>query len=145
MGKICTFFCQEDVSLDTEPLIEKQIRKLINDKNVDTFWIGGDGWFDIYVSGILQKLKQEYPYIKIILIVANPRQLEFQENKFPFDDFKYPEEVKSVPLEKAVFVRNYYMATNTDYIIRERRKTIKVIKITSFCKKRFSNYNKMLY
>lgn len=103
--------------MDIEPLIENQIRKLINDENVDTFWIGGDGWFDVYVSGILQKLKQEYPYIKIILIVANPRQLEFQENKFPFDDFQYPEEVKSVPLEKAVFVRNYYMATNTDYII----------------------------
>lgn len=103
--------------MDIEPLIEKQIRKLINNENVDTFWIGGDGWFDIYVSGILQKLKQEYPYIKIILIVANPRQLEFQENKFPFDDFKYPEEVKSVPLEKAVFSRNHYMVTNTDYII----------------------------
>lgn len=66
MGKICTFFCQDDVSLGIEPLIEKQIRKLINNENVDTFWIGGNGWFDIYASGVLKKLAKEFPNITVI-------------------------------------------------------------------------------
>lgn len=66
MGKICAFFCQEDVSLDIEPLIEQQIHKLITKHNVDTFWLRGFGWFDIYVSGVLKKLAKEFPNITVI-------------------------------------------------------------------------------
>lgn len=66
MGKICAFFCQEDVSLDIEPLIEQQIHKLIMEHNVNTFWLRGLGWFDIYVSGVLRKVKNKHPKIQII-------------------------------------------------------------------------------
>lgn len=66
MRKICAFFCQEDVSLDIEPLIEQQIYKLITEHNVDTFWLRGFGWFDIYASGVLRKVKNKHPKIQII-------------------------------------------------------------------------------
>ena len=60
MRKVCAFFGHRDTSSKIEPLIEKQIRRLIIEKGVNTFWIGGYGWFDIYASGILRKLKREY-------------------------------------------------------------------------------------
>lgn len=70
MRKVCAFFGHRDTSSKIEPLIEKQIRRLIIEKGVNTFWIGGYGWFDIYASGILRKLKREYPNIHIVLVAA---------------------------------------------------------------------------
>ena len=68
MRKVCAFFGHRDTSSKIEPLIEKQIRRLIIEKGVNTFWIGGYGWFDIYASGILRKLKREYPNIHIVFL-----------------------------------------------------------------------------
>lgn len=46
--------------------MEQQIRKLIVEDNVDTFLLTGNGWFDIYANGVLKKLKNKYPQIRII-------------------------------------------------------------------------------
>lgn len=111
MGKICAFFGHRDTSSKIEPLIEKQIRRLITEKGVDTFWIGGYGWFDIYASGVLRKLKREYPNIHVVLIVAYIQQLHRGGDNF-FDSFDYPAEVEAAPYKLAIPVRNRYMVKN---------------------------------
>lgn len=116
MRKVCAFFGHRDTSSKIEPLIEKQIRRLIIEKGVNTFWIGGYGWFDIYASGILRKLKREYPNIHIVLVAAYIQQLHRGRDNF-FDSFDYPAEVEAAPYKLAIPVRNRYMVKNADYII----------------------------
>ena len=83
---------------------------------LNTFWIGGYGWFDIYASGILRKLKREYPNIHIVLVAAYIQQLHRGRDNF-FDSFDYPAEVEAAPYKLAIPVRNRYMVKNADYII----------------------------
>lgn len=114
MGKICTFFGHRDAPLALESSIEKQVRKLITEENVDTFWIGGYGRFDSLATRVLNKLQKDFPHISIILIIAYPRQLRQYDKVFPFD---YPPEVESAPYKFAISARNRYMAKNTDFVI----------------------------
>lgn len=117
MGKICAFFGHRDAPLALESSIEKQVRKLITEENVDTFWIGGYGRFDSLATRVLNKLQKDFPDISIILIIAYPRQLHIYGEIFPFDTFDYPPEVESAPYKFAISTRNRYMAKNTDFVI----------------------------
>ena len=117
MGKICAFFGHRDAPLALESSIEKQVRKLITEENVDTFWIGGYGNFDSLATKVLNKLQKDFPHISIILIIAYPRQLHQYDKVFPFDSFDYPPEVESAPYKFAISARNRYMAKNTDFVI----------------------------
>ena len=117
MGKICTFFGHRDAPSDIECLMEKQIRKLITEENVDTFWIGGHGNFDSLATKVLNKVQEEFPHISIIIIIAYPRQLHKYDKIFPFDFFDYPPEVEASPYKFAISARNCYMAKNTDFVI----------------------------
>ena len=76
MGKICTFFGHRDAPLALESSIEKQVRKLITEENVDTFWIGGYGRFDSLATRVLNKLQKDFPDISIILIIAYAQELQ---------------------------------------------------------------------
>lgn len=96
--------------------MEQQIRKLIVEDNVDTFCLKGNGWFDIYASGVLKRLKKEYPDIHIVFIIASVRQLHCDEYNF-FDSFDFPAGIEAAPYKLTIPVRDYYIVKNADYIV----------------------------
>lgn len=117
MEKICTFFGHRDTNLTIKPLLKHTIRNLIEEHEVTTFWIGGYGTFDKCAAQILRNLQIEYPFIKIILIIAYVDQLNRYGDTLPFDCFDYPTEVEVAPRKFAISARNRYMAKNTDFVI----------------------------
>ena len=117
MGKICAFFGHRDVLSTVAPLIENQVRRLITEESVDTFWLGGYGNFDACAASVLRRLQGEYPNITILLIIAYPRQLERYGSALPFDGFEYPAAVEAAPRKFAISARNRYMAEYTDFAI----------------------------
>ena len=117
MGNICAFFGHRDTPSDVEDSIEKLVRKLITQENVDTFWVGGYGKFDALAARVVHKLKNEFPQISLVLILAYPRQLHQYGENFIFDAFDYPPEVEAAPYKFAISARNRFMARNADFII----------------------------
>lgn len=75
-GKICCFFGHRDTCLNETDPFKKEIEKLILEKEVKTFFMGGYGNFDSYAFHILKEIKKEIPFIKIIYVIAYFSRLE---------------------------------------------------------------------
>jgi len=118
MGKICTFFGHRNTPDKIFPKLKDQIFTLITKQNVDTFWIGGHGNFDWLACKAINSLKDIFPNIKIIFVVAYLQQIHNKfEGQSPFDNFDYPLEAQICPRRFAISARNRYMAQNTDFVI----------------------------
>lgn len=117
MGKVCAFFGHRYISAGLKPEIEKAAVKLIDEKDVDTFWVGGYGEFDKAAASVVRDIQLRCPHIRLILIVAYARQLHAYGDIFPFDGFDYPDIVECAPRKFAISARNRYMALNADFVI----------------------------
>ncbi len=131
MGKICAFFGHRTAPyyLLENKHIERAIISLIENEDVDTFWFGGNGDFDLYANSAARNVqKQLYPHIKRILIVPYQTQLHPKEGQtdsignpvidnLGYDSIDYPEELLSVPKRFAITYRNRYEVKYADYFI----------------------------
>lgn len=122
MEKICTFFGHRHIPVGLEANFEQAVTNLINNEEVDTFWVGGHGEFDKMAAACIRNLQTQYPHIRLILIVAYARQLHAYGDIFPFDGFDYPLEAENAPQKFAISARNRYMAANADFVIAYVRK-----------------------
>lgn len=116
MHKTCVFFGHREIPAGLECLLEEQIRKAIIDFGVTTFWVGGYGRFDSLAAHTVHKLKQEFPEIELLLVLA---YLPTEGQKVPtiYDDSIYPEGLELVPKRFAISRRNAWMAKNCDMAI----------------------------
>lgn len=117
MGKICAFFGHRHIPSGLEPEIEKAATKLIDEEDVDTFWVGGYGEFDKVAASCIRSLRTRYPYVRLVLIAAYVQQLHAYGDIFPFDAFDYPAEAEAAPRKFAISARNRYVAVNADFVI----------------------------
>ena len=78
MGKTCGFF--GNASLWEKDKIADKLRPLLIDlitnKNVDTFYVGVKGEFDILTHQVVARLCSEYPHIKIMLVISYMKDRE---------------------------------------------------------------------
>lgn len=133
MGKVCAFFGHGTIYKNIEQKIRLQIEKLIIEENVDTFWVGGYGEFDMIAAHIVRSLQENYPEISLILIIAYVRQLHSYGEVLPFDGFDYPVEAEAAMPKFAISARNRYMAKNCDialtYVLNEYGGAYEAMKI----------------
>lgn len=143
MGKTCVFLGNADI-LDVKGTADK-IRQsavdLITQKQVDTFFVGTKGEFEILAHKIIEQVKCDYPEIKIMLVIAYVKDLE--RCPYSFDDFYYPWKVEKSHkwwciakrndwlIEQADFVIacNYYQGRAYGYCQKARRKGKEIIEI----------------
>ena len=59
----CTFFGHRECPDSIKPKLKKVMIDLINNHDVDMFYVGNQGQFDAIVRGVLRELKKEYPQI----------------------------------------------------------------------------------
>lgn len=114
--KSCTFFGHRYIFEDIKPLLLNSIKYLINEKDVDTFYVGNQGQYDTMVLECLIKIKKDYPQIKYLVVLAH-----LGKNTLFLDKIKYnsifPEELNKVPPKFAIDKRNRYMIDKCDYVI----------------------------
>ena len=65
---VCTFFFHIDTPPNIQPLLRTVIIDLIENKNVNLFYVGHNGNFDIMVKNTLKNLKSQYPHIKFFVV-----------------------------------------------------------------------------
>lgn len=113
---VCTFFGHADAKKEIIPALRKEIINLIENKNVDTFYVGNHGHFDFYAETVLKELSEIYPHIKYSVVLAYlPRGSEGEY--YDFSNTIYPEGIEKAPLKYAIIKRNKWMIDNSDFVI----------------------------
>ena len=116
MSKVCAFFGHRDVWRDISDPLEQAIRSAITEHGISTFWVGGYGSFDSAAVGCVRRLKKEYPYIRLHLILAYlPTKKDPLEDMY--DSTIYPEGLELVPKRFAISKRNQWIVKNCDMVI----------------------------
>lgn len=114
MQNICCFFGHRDTPNSIESKLEQTIIDLIENKSVDTFYVGNQGGFDALVRSTLKKLKQKYPHINYAVVLA---YMPTKKNGRDYSDTIYPDGLENVPRKFAIDRRNKWLIDNSDYVV----------------------------
>ena len=112
---ICTFFGHRDCPETIKPKLRSTIIDLIENHNVDMFYVGNQGQFDAIVRSTLKKLKQEHPgvYYAVVLAYMPGKPSEYED----YSDTIFPEGLETVHPRYAISHRNTWMLTHSDYVV----------------------------
>ena len=111
---VCTFFGHKDTPKEIEPTLRSTLIDLIENKNVNVFYVGNNGNFDTMVRRQLEDLSQTYPITYSVVLAYLPTE----KNKY--DDLTntiYPEGIETVPKRFAISYRNKWMVEQSDIVI----------------------------
>lgn len=111
----CTFFGHRDCPDAISKKLRQVIRKLIEEKHVDTFYVGNQGRFDAMVYRVLQELKEAYPQIECTIVLAYLNYAT--EGHRNGQDTLWPEGIECVPRKYAIAWRNDWMLRNAKYVV----------------------------
>lgn len=118
---VCTFFGHRDTKEEIKEILNLVLVDLINNKGVDTFYVGNQGSFDSMVRANLKKLKALYPHIKYSVVIAYmPSKKNCYED---FTDTIYPFENEKIIQRFAINKRNIWMIDKSDYVITYVKRT----------------------
>ncbi len=112
---VCTFFGHRSVSRETLIPLEKILTDLIENKGVDTFYVGNHGGFDRMVRAALKKFRKIYPHIEYWVVLAY-----IPTKKDEYDDYSdtlYPSALDSVPYRAKIVARSEWMIKSSDYVV----------------------------
>ena len=111
----CTFFGHRECPDSIKTQLRAVLIDLINNHNVDTFYVGNQGRFDAIVRSALRELKKEYPQINYAVVLAYmPRkQTEYDD----YSDTMLPEGIESVHPRYAISWRNNWMLRQSDNVV----------------------------
>lgn len=108
----CCFFGHKDAYCLDYALLVQAIREQIQ-RGDDVFYIGHQGAFDTAVYGCLKRLREEYPDIRICVVLAY-----LPTEKAPeIPDSMFPEGLEMVHPKYAIDKRNHWMITASDSCI----------------------------
>ena len=111
----CTFFGHRECPDFVKVKLREVLIDLITNHNVDMFYIGNQGRFDVIVRSVLRELKEEYPQINYTVVVAYMpgKQTEYDD----YSDTILPEGIESVHPRYAIAWRNNWMLRQSDYVV----------------------------
>lgn len=110
-----TFFGHSDAPESIKDNLKSVITELIEKQNVNVFYVGDKGNFDLIVKKILKSLSITYPQIKFYVVlsylpVKNDRSVDYSDTIFP-------SELENVPRKFAIDRRNNWMIEHSDIVI----------------------------
>lgn len=109
--KICTFFGHRDTPEKAADKLKEIITYLIEQKNINCFYVGNNGNFDKIVLSVLKELSIKYPKIKYYVVLAYLNNCENEVNTI------FPEGIENVPKRFAINFRNKWMINNSDIAV----------------------------
>ena len=111
----CTFFGHRDCPDTIKPQLCQVLIDLIENHNVDMFYVGNQGHFDVIVRSTLRNLQHEYPQINYAVVLAYipGKQTEYDD----YTDTMLPEGIESVHPRYAISWRNNWMLKQSDYVV----------------------------
>ncbi|MBQ2774639.1 MAG: hypothetical protein IJF40_01955 [Clostridia bacterium] len=90
---------------------------LIENKEVDLFYVGNNGNFDHMVIRMLKLLKLKYPHIRFLIVLAYmPGKNNYLNYEYNLDTI-YPDVLENTPPKYAIVKRNRWMIDKSDYVV----------------------------
>lgn len=115
--KRCFFIGHREADDSIYQALYKSIEEHIIKFNVEEFVVGQYGGFDCLVRKALIEAKQNYPHIRLLLLMPYLQTEHDKTIPNGFDDSIYPEGLESVPRRYAIVRANRYMVDHSDYLI----------------------------
>ncbi len=109
----CTFFGHSDVPDLIEPALQMTLTDLIENKNVDSFFVGTHGNFDALAIKHLKAIQRIYPHIHYTIVLA---YITCKNLYHPFETI-YPTGLENIHPKYAITARNHWMIEQSDYVI----------------------------
>lgn len=112
---ICTFFGHRDTSDKINHKLESVLIDLIENYNIDSFYLGNNGNFDLIVKRKLEELSIIYPQISYTIVLAY-----MPKNKNSNNDFEktiLPDGIENVPPKFAISYRNKWLIEKSDIVV----------------------------
>lgn len=113
----CTFFGHRDAPARIEKILRGVLVSLIENENVDLFYVGNQGGFDYEVRKILKLLKVDYPHIEYAVVLAHMPGERDELGYSDYSDTIYPDGLENTPPKFAVCKRNKWMIDRSDYVV----------------------------
>ena len=110
---ICTFIGNRDASKAINPLLKRTIANLIENNNVDMFYIGNHGGFDYIAKEVLEELKKIYPINYYVVLAYIP----LKDKGLDYSNSIYLDVLNSTPYKYRIIERNKWMIKKSDFVI----------------------------
>ena len=111
---ICTFFGHRDTPKEIEPTLRSTLTDLIENKNVNLFYVGTQGNFDRMVYSQLENLSTRYSisYYKVLAYFPK-EQVKVSDSAHTL----LPDGFEKIYPRFAVNYRNMWMLKKSDYVV----------------------------
>jgi len=113
----CTFFGHREVPSTIKPLLEKEIRRLIESEGYNEFLVGNQGQFDAMAYSTLKHLQTDYPQIRFCVVLAYMPSERNGHELIDCADTIYPDGLEIVPKRFAISHRNRWIILNSQAVI----------------------------
>ncbi len=113
----CTFFGHRDTPETIKPKLRETLIELIEEKGIDTFYVGDKGAFDLMARSVLRELSDLYPQIRYSVVLAYLPHKRDEFDRRDFSDTIFPEGIETVPKRFAISWRNDWMLKRADYVV----------------------------
>ena len=113
----CTFFGHCDCPSSIKPKLREVLLDLIENHDVDMFYVGQQGAFDGIVRSVLKELVSVYPHIRYAVVLDRlpPKQDELDTRDC--SDTMLPEGIETVHPRFAISWRNKWMIKQSEYVV----------------------------
>ena len=105
--------CMEDIL----PRVVAAAERFVQEKGVDTFFVGHYGGFDRIAVAAIRRVKQRNPQVKLVMVLPYHPASRPIELPNGFDESYYPEGMERVPLRYAIVQANRRMADRADFLL----------------------------
>lgn len=113
----CTFFGHRQIINDIKPLLKTVLTELIENYNVNTFYVGNQGSFDKIVTDCLKLLSQQYSNITYTIVLAYLPTKTNTDSNINHKNSLYLQELENVPPKFAINKRNEWMLNRSEFVV----------------------------
>ncbi len=110
---VCTFFGHRDAEKEIRPILKEVLIDLIENKNVNRFYVGNYGKFDFMAEKILSELKQIYEIEYYVVLAYIPKRDEYKN----YSNTVYFDEINTKPYKSRIIESNKLMLAKSDYVV----------------------------
>lgn len=113
---VCTFFGHRNCPLSVKPKLSSVLAELIEQRGVDTFYVGRQGDFDGIVLSVLRELADVYPHISYNVVLER-LPVKGDDPALDLSITMFPEGLEFAPPRFAISRRNEWMLKRADYVV----------------------------
>ena len=139
---ICTFFGHKNAPYMAKELLKSAIIELVEKEDIKKFYVGNNGFFDLYVQQALEEISKSHSEIAYFIVLSQISEKAISGNQ---NSTIFPEGLENVPPRFAISRRNDWMIKHSDIVVAYVENSLSnTHKLVEKCVKRGLKYINLL-